>query len=575
MVLSAKPAALAMTLVVITTFAGPANAAELSEPRITALMAEAKGYLMDQDYDRAIQIYDRLLAEPDAGHHPLALEYRAVAQEKTGQLDLARSEYEAYLVRYQEGSGAYRVQQRLAALVARDQPEQPPATVWRQKRWEVFGNISQDYLRDSNRWREGTETIVGQSALLTLGDLSVVRRGDRFDIGARVNGGYQQDFLPDDTGPGNQGLVSYALIELRDQKLDWSARLGRQSLHTDGILGRFDGLRASYQWRPRVAFHVTAGSPVDTPRYAADTDRQFVGASAALGGVGDAWNVRLFTAQQKNAGIWDRQAVGAELRYRAARWNVLGMIDYDVSYGALNSAFLVGNWQLTDRLQVYGRANLFAVPYLTTRNALIGQSVATLDELLDSYNAAQIRTLARNRTADARQGSAGFSATLSQRWNFNAEALYYSVGETLGSGGVESFPESGPQLFYSARLIGSSFLKDGDTFIVGFRLNSSQTADTSTLLVDTRLPLGSAFRVSPRVSVSWRDASPSGDQQLFAEASIRLTYRPRGRYRLELEGGSRWSARDVAEQLLLSPLYPDDREESIGYYFNVRWGIEF
>ncbi|MDH3643626.1 MAG: hypothetical protein OES38_16100, partial [Gammaproteobacteria bacterium] len=392
--------------------------------------------------------------------------------------------------------------------------------------------------------------------------------------GVRINAGYQKDWLDKSVGPGDQGLVSNAHLEVRDQLLDWGARLGRQSLQRDGVLGRFDGLRADYRWRPRVTFNVTAGLPVDSPRYAADTNRQFVAASVDIEGFAG-WDFNAYTYQQKNDGLWDRQAIGGEVQYQNQRVNLMGTVDYDVSYGALNSALLIGNWRLHERFEVTGRANLHALPFLTSRNALIGQPVSTIDLLLDTYSAAQIRTIARNRTTDAQNASLGLAITLSERWYFNGDAGYSAIDETIASAGVEGLAASGPQLYYSARLIGSSVFRNGDTTIVGFRLGSTERADTSTLSLDLRLPFGRSFRLSPRLAVSWRDASPQGEQQLIAEPSVRLVYQARRRYRLEVEAGGRWSARDLPDALLLSPLYPDEREESLGYYFNLRWGVDF
>ena len=43
-------------------------------------------------------------------------------------------------------------------------------------------------------------------------------------------------------------------------------------------------------------------------------------------------------------GLSDRQALGAG-RYRGTEWSVVVSVDYDVSYGVLNSALVSANWR--------------------------------------------------------------------------------------------------------------------------------------------------------------------------------------------------------------------------------------
>lgn len=537
------------------------------------LLEQARQQMLDGNYERSIQIYTHLLEQPDGGHHATALEFLGVAYEKKGQLTQAVSSYRQHLAQFPD-TGTDRVQQRLSSLlVGASAAREEPITAGR--RWRSYGGVSQEYRHYSIQPDADVGETDTQSSLMTYADLMVAREGTRFDSRVRLNLGYQRDWQDDTRSPEDQGLVSNAYLEILDQELDWNARIGRQSLYSDGVLGRFDGAHASYRWRPNLSVRVTTGMPVDTPRYYANSSRPFVSASLNVEELADIFDISLFTVVQRNDGIADREAVGGELMARFDRWFALAQIDYDYSYDVVNSAYLQTGIRLSDRLQINARVHQYAYPFLTTQNALIGQPVSSINDLLDGYSEGQVRYLARNRTADAFTGTLGISATLSDRWQFNGDFNYTNIDGTPSTAGVAARPDTGHQVYYSANLIGSSVIRPSDTAILGFRLASNERTDTGTLLIDLRLPLGSSLRMGPRIAVSLREEGSAGDQTLVVEPSLRLIYRWRKRYRLELEGGGFWSSRDLPQAVQSQLAYTQDDERSNAYFFNLRWGVDF
>ena len=49
---------------------------------------------------------------------------------------------------------------------------------------------------------------------------------------------------------------------VRCRRRDWTARVGRQTAFGAGVLGRFDGARVDWQWRPQIGLNLTLGRPV-------------------------------------------------------------------------------------------------------------------------------------------------------------------------------------------------------------------------------------------------------------------------------------------------------------------------
>ena len=553
-------------------------APRLDDAIVAELMTDAKSAIVTADYDKSIRIYTKVLAESDGPHRREAREFLGVVREKNGQLAHARAEYKAYLDEFPPGPETDRVSQRLAALAAapaaavqvpRTTRDTQPETAW-----QIEGGISQFYLHGVDLARDD-EDRVAESAVLSQADFYVTRRGERFDLIGRGNVSYLYEFA--DNGRDNQGRVSYAYLDIADNRSTTTARIGRQTQHRGGILGRFDGAQVSYSPWTDITLKFNAGLPVDTPRYVSSPDHYFYGGSVEFNDFASVLDVSVFANMQTIDGIADRQAVGGDAQFHRGGLNVIGLIDYDASYNVLNNAMITGSWRFNDRITVSGRYQGGAAPYLTTRNAIIGQPFNTIDSLKEIYTEGQIRRLARNRTAEFRSGSATISAELSERWNINASMYYNEYGATVASGGVAAFPATGPIYDWNLHFLGASILKTADSVNLGYRRHESRRDDSNTVFADIRFPIGSGLRINPRLSVTRQQRFRTGlgeAEQWVVDPMLRIVYRWRQRYRVEFEMGGRWSD----EELPPDPLLPPSQAESIetsAYYLHLGYWMDF
>ena len=560
--------------------------ATIPPDRIATLMSDAKDALLRKKYTRSIQIYESLLAEPDTGHRRQAWEFLGVARQKNNEPEQAVAEFEAYLQEYPDGSEAQRVRQRLAALSPSTQSQKmtrvtpsmadknsPPASS--QSAWEIFGSASQYYLRGVNL-SEGSESdLVAQSAMLSEGHLIAKRRGERFDLTARANVGYLYDFA--DSGSPDQALVSYAYLDVDDTKTGISARIGRQQQLTGGVLGRFDGLHASYQFKPDITINVTTGFPVDSPRFIAGSDLSFYGASVDFDNLVGEFDVSVFTNQQTVDGIKDRQAIGAEVQFQNNQFNFVGLLDYDASYNIINTALLSGYWRFHERITLHGRVRGGTAPFLTTRNAIIGQPVNTVRELFGTYTEGQIRRLARHRTSDERFAAGGLSAAITERLQIRVDSSYLEYSATVASGGVAAIPETGPQFTYGGHLQGSGYFKPGHVVQLGYRHTETRSVDRDNVWIDLRYPVSEQLRIQARVSLANHSANqnPAGDvNQRVVNPLIRIVYSGDRRYRIEFEAGARVSNQEYP-LALAPPLIPDGQVDQQDYYLQLGYTLDF
>jgi len=283
------------------------------------------------------------------------------------------------------------------------------------------------------------------------------------------------------------------------------------------------------------------------------------------------WDFTFFAIMQEIDGIADRQAVGAEARYRGERTSIVGVVDVDLSYGILNSALVTANWRATEKLTLNGRVNVGAAPFLTTRNALIGQSVTTIEDLLETFSEGQIRRLARDRTAQVSNGTFGLSWPLFDRYQLNFDIGYYEVDATIESASVAEIPASGTQTFIYTSLVGSSVIKDGDTAIFSLQRSDTRNGTSDTLMFDFRFPTSERLRLNPRLALSSRRHGGDGSEEWIAAPMLRLAFRWPRHHQLELELGARLSTRDFAE----GPIGLEQRQESSEYFYNAGYWWEF
>jgi len=546
---------------------------ELSSERREALAAEANDALLAQSYERAIQIYARLADDPGYEDRRGAQERLGVARERNGQVAQARLEYETYLREFPDGPDAERVRQRLAGLLAATSPSRPRAEeiAASESAWDYQGGVAQYYRRDVY---EPLDTLpqTEQAALLTNVDLVLRRRGERFDLRTRVDAAYRYNMLdatPFD--PADQLYLTNAYVDLVDHEHDWSTRLGRQSMHTSGVLGRFDGAHAEYQWRPAVGFNLTIGRPVDYPRHAVDNHREFAAFSADFDKLVKDWDVSFFGTIQNVDGIADRQAVGIETRHSGTAWSVVGLVDADLSYGVLNSALVNANWRPTPKLTFYGRMNFCAAPYLTTHNALIGQTDVSIEAMLQTYDEAQIRRIARERTAQERDAALGFTRPVLDRFELNVDLMFSAYDATVASAGVDALPASGPQTFFQATLVGSSFIKSGDTTIFSLRRQETRAAVSDTLVFDVRLPATRRLRLNPRIALTDRMGT-AGEQQWIVAPEMRFMVRWANHHRLDIDLGAQLSDKKLPAP---DPTLDLPVEQSSAYFAEIGYWWEF
>lgn len=514
---------------------------ELGAERVASLMVEARDAVIREDYPAAIRIYTRVLQEP-GDHQAEAREFLGVAREKNGQLAHARAEYEAYLEEYPNGDGAGRVRQRLNGLAARSalpRERLRGASDTGLSAWEIRSGVSQYYRQHWDQFDQDQEEIVTFSGLISDIDFSVQHSGESLNVLGRIAMTHFYDSL-DETGNSfsDASRVAFAYVDVDSASGKWTTRVGRQSLHNWGVLGRFDGAHLTYDWNDNRRLHYMFGYPVESTRYPLDTSRQFNGVALDFDELVGKWDLSVYYNQQTIEGLDDRQAFGLEARYFDERRSVTGLLDYDAQYGELNAVLVQGTWRFDNRMTLSALVDDRNSPFLTTRNALIGQPVDTIGEMLLVWNSEEIRRIAMDRTASSLTTTVGVSKPIGERFQINADLTRAEVEGTVASAGVPALPGTGPQTYFSASVVGTSLFADRDVSIFNLRIGNADTFEIRQLTWDARFPVGRRVRLNPRLRLSSWTGLMDGRTRDTVSASFRFLLNLRNHYRMELELGT-------------------------------------
>jgi hypothetical protein len=553
------------------------SAGTISESDLRAVagwMDEGRAALRRNNPGGAIQLFTKILKYPENQYSAEAQELLGLARQKNGQLGEARAEYEDFLRRYPSGEQSERVRQRLAGIVtANDEssavlrtPNKVPAGAppigrfapSNETVWTLVGSASTFYIRDDSFRAVRDPTVapdptadpdshrVHQNEMLSSLDATATWNNDQTKGKIRFSGSEEYRF------DSERNLAGLAALSVDTLVKDWNLRtvVGRQTLNTDGVLGRFDGALFSWQPLPMLKVDLVGGSPALSRFDLPFKNEKFfysagLGLSPYLG-----WETTLYAIEQRDRWLVDREAVGADFRYYDANKFAFGNVDYDVHFQQLNAAIFSGSWILPDKSTIYGGADYRRTPFLSTWNVLINQPFATLYDMLKAQTNApltneQLQQLARNQTPIFKSAMLGFSHPLSDNWQVSADATVVNLTQPISPIGLDpslaALP-AGNEYYYSAQLIGNNLFKDGDMYIGALRYSQLATSNRYVLDLNTRYPLTNEWRLSPRLRFGYAVGTGIDLKEYTVLPSFLVDYYWTKDLNLEFEIGAQWTS---------------------------------
>ncbi len=558
--------------------------------KIEALFSEARSAITAGNYDRAIQLLTKLVSLKEHSRSAEAQELLGLARERNGQLAHARAEYEIYLEKYPDNPGAARVRQRLAGVItaqaspqqqlrtaeagtaatpaegAQGQAAQPqpeaggaaapprrrsarPAPAPKPKPEEpsisgvftsyYYSNQGSTLLTEFATNTSSTDNQVFQNALVFSIDVEGHKKADGYTLDWRLQADEDLDFA---SGGATSFGLSRAYGELSFPQSPFKLKFGRQKLNSSGVFGRFDGALLSWTPNERITTRAVLGAPVNSTKDPLfGTGKRLVGLSMDINDLRPDLDGSIYAVKQSEGGYLDRQAIGFEGQYLTDTASAYGLVDYDTSFGKLNTARLSGTLIFPDQSSVSASLDYSNSPTLTLGNALIGQSATSLQQLNATYTLDQMRQLAQDRTTRTTSLTVAYSRPLNDTWQLSLDTTLFNTGGNPASGGVAAVPAPGLEVYASAQMVGSNVFRDGDTVSASARI--ANTSSSSLLLLDsyTRFSWNENLRLKPRLKLGRRNVKSSGSTEIFAIPSVSADYQLNDRMSFELEVGGRVS----------------------------------
>ncbi len=488
------------------TAARPASrpASRLLPPQLELdqLEKNALSLMYAKDYDGAIRLYTKLLEYPEHPGRARAQEYLGLARERKGQFAQAKQEYQEYLSRYSEGPDAPEVAQRLAALVTLNKATKPRSGEL-DKVWQSQASVSQEFRHDQNTVTQAgvTGVGVGQSVLYNDADFAVRRRGQRFDLAARVSAGYLADFQKTNFSTSSAARISSAYTEVTDTDYHVLGRLGRQSDFTGGGYGLFDGAYLGWRISPLAKLNLSVGSPLQIYSPTLSSGLQFASTGLSLTGVAPGLNLDFFVREQRIEGYLDQREFGAQGNYYRNGQSLVAQLNYDVSYRVLNAATLIGSLNLPDRWVGTFALDRRKAPFVSTYNALIGQQALSLSALISQYGEKQVRSLALDHAAQSDSFNIGLQRPLGTRLQWWSSLAFSHLGSTPASLGVPAVPSIGGMFTGSTQILSNGLWFDSDTEIIGAGYGSGAGTRNLSFFVSSRFAVTDHLRLGPRLTI--------------------------------------------------------------------------
>jgi tetratricopeptide (TPR) repeat protein len=526
--------------------------AELDQ-RAAALLAAAQQALAAKDAQKAIDTLGQLLELPPNSSSRTAQALIGDARQQAGDTGRARAEYEFFLKQYPTGPDADRIRAALgltpATTTAGAAADKRPAATT-----TLTGSISAFYYGGKSKVRtqefqdsplsglpelvsDATLSDTDQSQLVTNADVNWRRRDADSEQRFVFRDAYYKDYKRPDK---SRNKLSSLYYDHRSFGLGTSVRLGRQTPLGGGVLGRFDGVQATYAFKPRWKAGVVLGRPTDS---LLDARRHFYGASVEAEALTPQLGGSLYLLEQKIDGEVDRRAIGSDLRYFEGGLSATAQLDYDTVLKGLNVASLQATWQRPDNTVINFLFDRRTTPMMMLGNTLFfgGATIQppptrVSDLLVNGTTVETLRQQVRDTTAKSTQAALGVTTPITPQWQFGADVRYSSTGAIAPVPDLlpQGQPASGDIWSLGLQLIGTNLYSPRDTHVLIASFVNGPGFQGQLLSYNNASLVSKDWQLEPSIKF-YRQSSPGGVVSSRWAPGLRVTWRVRQEVALESE----------------------------------------
>ena len=100
------------------------------------------------------------------------------------------------------------------------------------------------------------------------------------------------------------------------------------------------------------------------------------------------------------------------------------------------------------------------------------------------------------------------------------------------------------EYFYHLKLSGTDIMISGDKNILDLHHRVTDSSRLSSASIDTKYAINRFWNISPRLRADYRNNIPEDSVQWVTSPSLKMEYRWRKEYGLDIQAGGEWSARE-------------------------------
>lgn len=497
-------------------------------------MDEARQAVEAKDTAKAINRLNRTLGLPTNRQTEPAQVMIGQVRELTGEVAKAKAEYDLYLKLFPSGPNAALVKERLAKLPAitpRTASRPPVPKEAGPAEWTYYGALSQFYYTGKSQievitppppgqltFTTDTLSLTDQNALISSLDLNARRRDGIRDTRIVFRDTDTKSFLT--RGRSYNRLYS-AYVEQSDRAIGYTVRAGRQNPVGGGVLERFDGVFAGYNFAEGWRANAVAGLPVE---FMSDYKKQFIGVSLDRLAQPEEIGFSPYLLEQRMDGQTNRRAVGSEVRYFDSHASAFGLVDYDLAFRDLNIVMAQGNYRTDEGTNYFAYLDHRKTPPLSLTNAVAGMPGISIKEAIAQFGIDQLRSDAKALTAMSDMLAIGFTRPWSPKWTLGADYRTAKISGTDPAGIMPATQGSGLNHVISGQAIGNNLWLDNDVGVANASLVIGKDYTGEALGVSYVFVYGDPWRFDSNLRF-YHQKDDSGQVQNRISPSFRVSYR--------------------------------------------------
>jgi hypothetical protein len=326
--------------------------------------------------------------------------------------------------------------------------------------------------------------------------------------------------------------------EPTDRRERFSFRIGRRVRAGKSVLDQVDGMLVNYRLGNGMTLNGVAGYPAAATNEPVNLNRQVFGISAGMTRLAPAWDLSSYFIEHQKHGQTESRTLGSVLRYLRPKHSLLVSLDYDADESALSTFMVSGAWKLQRRTTLSATFDISRSNGHRGREGSLQQSLKATEGWTRTLPVDRIRNLTGEGSTQITSLGFGLSHRFSRHFALNGDLAVLDISKAAVSQTNE--------YFYNVKLSAKDLVLTGDRSALALHYNAKDSSRTSSATLDTKYRVNRMWQINPRVRTDYRSDASKNSVDWTTSPAVKMEYRWREAYGIEIEAGGKWSSHSFA-----------------------------